>query len=202
MLNFSFPQAVDVAISIDSYCFIVSQEEGDMGFITGLQNLTLTTVFGLDIDPLDEMLRKHRMIYRTHIDMDCTIFNSNSRQMLFAAGFYGVRLKSLHFLTTTHHGNTCVMNHTNQIAAMTADIKFYVHSYSPLHDLFLLQNLGLFIRELIFSYAAQRALKILGKVFPFCAGCNSIVRITDSFIINPTAYITYIFHKHFLLVNN
>ena len=74
MLNFSFPQAVEVAISIDSYCFIVSQEEGDMGFITGLQNLTLTTVFGLDIDPLDEMLRKHRMIYRTHIDMDCTIF--------------------------------------------------------------------------------------------------------------------------------
>ena len=146
----------------------------------------LPTVFGLDIDPLDEMLRKHRMIYRTHIDMDCTIFNSNSRQMLFATGFYGVRLKSLHFLTTTHHGNTCVMNHTNQIAAMTADIKFYVHSYSPLHDLFLLQNLGLFIRELIFSYAAQRALKILGKVFPFCAGCNSIVRITDSFIINPT----------------
>ena len=61
---------------------------------------------------------------------------------------------------------------------------------------------GLFRRELIFSYAAQRALKILGKVFPFCAGCNSIVRITDSFIINPTAYITYIFHKHFLLANN
>lgn len=127
MLNFSFPQAVEVAISIDSYCFIVSQGEGDMGFVTGLQNLTLTTVFGLDIDPLDEMLRKHRMIYRTHIDMDCTIFNSNSGQMLFAAGFYGVRLESLHFLTTTHHGNTCVVNHTNQIAAMTADIKLCTH---------------------------------------------------------------------------
>ena len=98
-----------------------------MRFVTGLQNLTLTTVFGLDIYPLDEMLRKHRMIYRTHIDMDYPIFNSNSRQMLFAAGFYGVRLKTLHFLTTTHHGNTCVVNHTNQIAAMAANIKLFSH---------------------------------------------------------------------------
>ena len=175
MLNFSFPQAVEVAISIDSYCFIVSQEEGDMGFITGLQNLTLTTVFGLDIDPLDEMLRKHRMIYRTHIDMDCTIFNSNSRQMLFATGFYGVRLKSLHFLTTTHHGNTCVVNHTNQIAAMTADIKFYVHSYSPLHDLFLLQNLrvihkrtDLFLRRTEGTQNPREGLPILCRVQFHC----------------------------------
>lgn len=141
MLNFSFPQAVEVAISIDSYCFIVSQGEGDMGFVTGLQNLTLTTVFSLDIDPLDEMLRKHRMIYRTHIDMDCTIFNSNSRQMLFAASFYGVRLESLHFLTTTHHGNTCVVNHINQIAAMTADIKLCTH-FNFLH--FFIVHMGLF----------------------------------------------------------
>ena len=34
---------------------------------------------------------------------------------------------------------------------------------------------GLFIRELIFSYAAQRAFKILRKVFPLA---------TDSFIVN------------------
>ena len=81
-----------------------------MGFVTGLQNLTLTTVFSLDIDPLDEMLRKHRMIYRTHIDMDCTIFNSNSRQMLFAAGFHGVGEQLLHLFAAADQRNACVMD--------------------------------------------------------------------------------------------
>ena len=42
MLNFGFPQAVEVAISIDSYCFIVSQAEGDIGFVTGFQSLAQT----------------------------------------------------------------------------------------------------------------------------------------------------------------
>ena len=60
---------------------------------------------------------------------------------------------------------------------------------------------GLFIRELIFSYAAQRALKILRKVFPFCAGCNSIVRITDSFIVNvATNAANILFHRFYRLL--
>ena len=59
---------------------------------------------------------------------------------------------------------------------------------------------GLFRRELTFSYAAQRALKILGKVFPFCAGCNSIVRITDSFIVNISTNTANILFQRFYLL--
>ena len=86
-------------------------EKGDMGSSPGFKP-TLTTVFSLDIDPLDEMLRKHRMIYRTHIDMDCTIFNSNSRQMLSPLASTVLGSRASISLTTTHHGNTCVVNHT------------------------------------------------------------------------------------------
>ena len=93
MLNFGFPQAVEVAISIDSYCFIVSQAEGDIGFVTGFQSLAQATVFGLDIDPLDEVFRKHRMIHTAHIDGDSITFYLDHRLVLLAAGFYGVRLK-------------------------------------------------------------------------------------------------------------
>ena len=123
MLNFSFPQAVEIAISIDSYCFIISQAEGDIGFVIGFQSLALPTVFGLDIDPLDEVFRKHRMIHAAHIDGDGIALYLNHRLVLLAAGFYGVGYQSSHFLTAAHHRNTCIMDHTHQIAAVFTDKK-------------------------------------------------------------------------------
>ena len=55
------PQAVEIAIGVNRNSFIISQAEGDIGFVIGFQSLALSTVFGLDIDPLDEVFRKHRM---------------------------------------------------------------------------------------------------------------------------------------------
>ena len=52
---------------------------------------------------------------------------------------------------------------------------------------------GLFLRELILAYAAQRANPILRNIFPFCACCYAVVRIALSFVINVTANVTYIF---------
>ena len=43
--------------------------------------------------------------------------------MLFTACIYRVRNQRFHFFTATNHGNTTVMNHTDQVAAMTTDIK-------------------------------------------------------------------------------
>lgn len=60
-LHFSHPQAVEIAIGVNRNSFIISQAEGDIGFVIGFQSLALSNVFGLDIDPLDEVFRKHRM---------------------------------------------------------------------------------------------------------------------------------------------
>ncbi len=90
MLNFSFPQAVEIAIGVNRNRFIISQAEGDIGFVIGFQSLALPTVFGLDIDPLDEVFRKHRMIHTAHIDGDGIALYLDYRLVFFAAGFYGV----------------------------------------------------------------------------------------------------------------
>ena len=69
-------------------------------------------------------------------------------------------------------------------AAHTAylHLKFYIH-----FCLFL-------DRELVFADGAQRALEIIGKLFPLCAGSYSVIGIAQIFIVYISANITYIFH--------
>ena len=90
MLNFSFPQAVEIAIGVNRNRFIISQAEGDIGFVIGFQSLALSTVFGLNIDPLDEVFRKHRMIHAAHINGDGIALHLDHRLMFLTAGFHGV----------------------------------------------------------------------------------------------------------------
>lgn len=57
----------------------------------------------------------------------------------------------------------------------------------------------LFFAEIIFAYAAESTLKVIGKVLEFGAGCDSVIRVTGGFIVYPSAYVTYIlFHFVFL----
>lgn len=59
----------------------------------------------------------------------------------------------------------------------------------------------LFFRaEVVFIYAAKSAFEILGKIFPLCAGLDTEFRCAQFFVINPSAYIAYIFHSYFLLI--
>ena len=121
------PQAVEVAVCVNSHCLVISQGEGNIGVITGLEGLALATVLRLDIDPLDEVLRSHGMVHSAHIDVDRAIFHSDHRQMLFTAGLHSVGLQSLHFLAAAHHRHAGVMDHAHQIAAVTADVKLCAH---------------------------------------------------------------------------
>ena len=52
----------------------------------------------------------------------------------------------------------------------------------------------IFFAELILAYAAQRTLKILGKILPLCTGSDSVIGISNCFIINIAANVTYVFH--------
>jgi len=58
----------------------------------------------------------------------------------------------------------------------------------------------LFFAEVVFTYSAKGTYEILGEVLKFGACSDTVIGITHSFVIDPAAYITYVFfHFHFLL---
>lgn len=57
----------------------------------------------------------------------------------------------------------------------------------------------LFYREIVLAYAAERAGEIVGKVFPFGAGRDTVVGIAEGFVVDVTANIANIFHYFVLL---
>jgi len=57
----------------------------------------------------------------------------------------------------------------------------------------------LLLAEVIFTYAAERALEILGEILEFGAGSDSVIGIACFFVINVSAYVAYILlHYNFL----
>ncbi len=58
-----------------------------------------------------------------------------------------------------------------------------------------------FYAEVVFVYAAEGANEIFGEVLEFCAGLDIKFGRAFFFVVNPTAYFTYIFHDNFLLCN-
>ena len=59
----------------------------------------------------------------------------------------------------------------------------------------------LLLAEVIFTYAAERALEILVEILEFGAGSDSVIGIADCLVVNPTAYIAYVFVHFFTLLS-
>lgn len=57
----------------------------------------------------------------------------------------------------------------------------------------------LFDREIVLAYAAERAGEIVGKVFPFGSRRDTVVGITEGFVVDVTANIANVFHYFILL---
>lgn len=57
----------------------------------------------------------------------------------------------------------------------------------------------LFDREIVLAYAAERAGEIVGKVFPFGSRRDTVVGITEGFVVDVTANIANVFHNFVLL---
>ena len=73
---------MEVAVCVNSHCLVISQGEGDIGVIAGLQGLALTATLRLNIDPLNEVFGSHGMVHGTYIDVDSTILHSDHRPLL------------------------------------------------------------------------------------------------------------------------
>lgn len=57
----------------------------------------------------------------------------------------------------------------------------------------------LFHREIVLANAAERAGEIVGKVFPFGSRRDTVVGITEGFVVDVTANIANVFHNFVLL---
>ena len=75
------------------------------------------------------MLCKHRMFLRTYADLYLVSLDRNDRDMLFTARFNGIGCELLHLFAATEYGYTRTFDHSDNVAAMTADIKFVGHIF-------------------------------------------------------------------------
>ena len=87
----------------------------------------LDPVLGFQADPFDIVLLVHGMFHRPHCDMNGIAINLINRYMLLSGGFRSAGYDLVHFFTAAHNRNARVPNHSDDIAAMFADIEFLLH---------------------------------------------------------------------------
>ena len=124
MLDLSFPKAVKIAVGIYRNRLFISKSKGHSGRFAYLETFALTSLVGLKIYPEDTMLLDHGMLDRTDHDLYGIALYGRHGNVLLMARLYDTRLQLSHFLTAADHGNTRIMNHADQIAAMLTNIEY------------------------------------------------------------------------------
>ena len=120
------PQSMKIAVSVNLQGCFVRKGEGDGGSRACREALSLTPAVGFQVDPKNEMLLGHGMLYRADGYPYGVFVPRDHGNVLFLTGIGDACLQLGHLLTAAHHGNTRVVDHTDQIAAMLADIKFLI----------------------------------------------------------------------------
>ena len=127
LLEFGFPETVEITVLIDSYRLAVACT--DLRHRNIFQIDSDATILSLHIDEADMMFRSHRMRNASDLHLHCaSIHECYLRNMLLIARIHRIRNQLLHLLAAAHHRNPGVHDLYNHIAAMTASIKFCCHS--------------------------------------------------------------------------
>ena len=140
---------MEVAVGVSRKRLFISEGKGHNGRLADRQALALTALVGLEIDPKDAMLLGHRMLHAANGHGNGIPFNGNDGNMLFVAGLYHTGLQLGHFFAAAHHGNTCIVDHADQISAMLANIKLVVIAHKKTPPNFLIPYYS--IKEGIFQ---------------------------------------------------
>ena len=69
----------------------------------------------------------HGVLHCTHRDGEGTAETLCHRQMLFAAGFHRVGEQFLHLFAAADQRNACVMDGSDEVATVIADVKLGLH---------------------------------------------------------------------------
>ena len=131
-LDLFLPKSVNVAIRICCNGLFIRKSKGHGRLLTYLKAFALAASIGLEIYPNDMMLFNHRMFNGTNGYGYNVILYSYNRDVLFMACFNNARLKLGHLLTTAHHRNTCIVDHSNQITAMLTNVELIVITHNQI----------------------------------------------------------------------
>ena len=92
---------MQIALGISRNKLIVIKEESGFGSVVRGKAFSLTTMFGLNEDPLNVMRSNHGMGDRTDFNDDAVAITRNDGNVFFTAGFNGSRHEFFHFLAAT-----------------------------------------------------------------------------------------------------
>jgi len=92
-------------------------EKNDLRFFAGLKAFALAAFGRLQINPLNIMLRQHRMRISADVDSDLAAFFARYRDMLFPAGVNCAWYQLAHFLAAAAHRFAGITDKAHQITA-------------------------------------------------------------------------------------
>ena len=142
MLQVEFPESVEVAIFVDSDRLAAAYTDFRFRFI--LEIYQYASGFCLYINECNEMFRRHRVWNTSHLYLEHAFIVTFSflacglkdyRYVLFVACIHSVRNKLLHLLAAAYDWNFRVNHLVDDIAAMTALVKFCCHISIEFTDL-------------------------------------------------------------------
>jgi hypothetical protein len=100
--------------------------------VVGTQVGILYAMLCFQANPLDIVLRCHRMFYSTYGYMNRVPIQTENRNMLFFGSFRSAGDQLFHFLSAAVNGNTIIPKHGYNVATMIADQKLLLHIISLL----------------------------------------------------------------------
>lgn len=193
LLDFSFPKSMEVAVSINCNRFIFAGAKGGFWCIARFKGSTLTAILSFNINPLNVMLLSHRMRCFADPYINRTAFQIHKRQVLFSRRFGGVGNQRLHLLSAAHHRDARIVNKTDQITAMAANIKLFSHFSFTLIIFFTNFKIGLRMLTYRADFGSRRTYNDMSAItafpnryaglFKYCFGFNIFKKCTVSFLM-------------------
>lgn len=133
---------MQVAVLIHCNSLLAAEAEVGMGSGLGLERLAQAAVFGLNIDPLDEVLGDHGMVDGADVDGELVAVDGNDGQVLLAAGVHGIGDEGFHLLAAAHHRHAGIVDHADEVAAVTADIELGFHNETSCKEIIFVPARG------------------------------------------------------------
>lgn len=122
----SLPETVEVAVGEDALYLVAGRKgEGGARNIARMQHFALVSAFGLECDPLDVMLLRHRMDNGADLNGNQMVMRRHNRYVLFlcAVGFAGDEL--VHGFAATYRFDRRFFHHADDLAADVAFVEFH-----------------------------------------------------------------------------
>jgi hypothetical protein len=132
---------VEIAVSVYGNGLFVCEREADDGGFAYFKILALTALVRLEIHPKNAVFRNHGMFHGANLNVYDIAVDLYDGNMLFVACFHHTGFQLYHLLTAAHHGDACIVDHADQIAAMFANIKFLITHNKILRVIFYFYGL-------------------------------------------------------------